>query len=232
MVMKEVQLAESWKVKQIFDPVSLKRFSQYFYKGRRALEVELKSKLAMQLSAYTLLEKDMRNILFWIDQINILKKEMGKEKDIIIPSDRNKANIIKGLYIALLTTYGKCFTSANGRRLNLNKKMVPQEHRELHFHLMHMRHNYAAHKGLDTVENIKAKLVLVPKKRMDVKPKIFMELTQPDSMFPSNSDDLYNLVRSLQSKLIDQSQKIEEKIFKDDIQPKGKEYWYKLAKKS
>lgn len=39
--------------------------------------------------------------------------------------DPSKMNIVKGLFIAALTFYGKCFTTCEGRKTKLESKLVP-----------------------------------------------------------------------------------------------------------
>ncbi len=50
----------------------------HFYKGQRALCVLLDSPLAMALSGYALIDKDLRNITFGIERVReLLKKQFA-----------------------------------------------------------------------------------------------------------------------------------------------------------
>ncbi|MCP4230912.1 MAG: hypothetical protein GY771_12315, partial [bacterium] len=164
-----------------YDPRTGDRRNQYFFKRNRAPRVELKSKLAQQLAGYTLIEKDLRNVITWLNEIDKLHPyDEYVEKGAQISFDRETYNIVKGLYVASLTFYGKCFTSCDGRKLKLKRSFLGEQYRSAHDEVMHMRHNFAAHSGADSFEEVKIALVLHLKKRSNEIPEIYRELSQAD----------------------------------------------------
>lgn len=58
---------------------------------------------------------------------------------------------------SLIVTYGKCFVSAEGRRLKLEidalKQYLTSEDIKVHHDLMSLRHTYVAHAGMGNAEN-------------------------------------------------------------------------------
>jgi hypothetical protein len=226
---RKTKLKNSWEIHEIFEQDTKKRYNKYFHKRKIAPRVELDSKLSQQLAAYTLIEKDLRNVLVWLEAI---EKMEPKEKLSAsgIADNREIFNLIKGLYVGALTIYGKCFTSCEGRRLKLQKKFMDQEYRELHDHIMHMRHNFAAHSGSDNFEEVKVVLVLYPNKKSNDKPFIYRELMQPDYI-ESTDISFIDLAKHLQTKVNEKIRVVSEKIFEDEVGPKGKDYWYKIANK-
>lgn len=89
-------------------------------------------------------------------------------------------DVARGLYIALVTTYGKMFTEAKGRGTSLNRNdWVPQQHLEIHDNLMHMRHTFTAHSGKDGPEECGTILAVDYSRKNRTPPRIFTELNQP-----------------------------------------------------
>mgnify|MGYP000341983542 CR=1 FL=1 len=226
---RKTKLKNSWEIHEIFEPDTKARYNKYFHKRKRAPRIELDSKLSQQLAAYTLIEKDLRNVLAWLGEIEKMDPN-GNVSPSGIGNDRNTFNLIKGLYVGALTIYGKCFTSCDGRRLKLQKKVMDKEFRELHEHVMHMRHNFAAHSGSDNFEEVKVVLVLYPNQRSNDKPFIYRELMQPDYI-ETTEIRFIDLVKHLQSKVNEKIKVVTDKIFEDEVATKGKDFWYKRANK-
>ena len=231
--MREIKQPNGWKIREILEPTTGRRVNQYFYKHNRAPRIQLESKLAKQLAGYTLIEKDLRNVIVWLSEIDeLISDEKKSSKSIQISPNRETYNIVKGLYVAALTFYGKCFTRCEGRRVKLEKNIVSEKYLPTHDDVIHMRHNFAAHSGADSFEEVKIALVLHPKKRSNMKPEIFRELSQAD--FKDSSDDekrFLHLAEHIRDKVIEKIHLVTDKIYESDIAPKGKEYWYKKAKK-
>ncbi|OCQ21953.1 hypothetical protein A7985_09085 [Pseudoalteromonas luteoviolacea] len=226
---RKKKLNNGWEIHEILEPDTKVRYNKYFHKRKIAPRIELDSKLSQQLAAYTLIEKDLRNALIWLEKIEKMEPEQSASAS-GVGSDRDHFNLIKGLYVAALTIYGKCFTSCEGRFLSLPRKFPDKEFRKFHDQIMHMRHNFAAHSGSDNFEEVKVVLVLYPNKRSNAKPFIYRELMQPDYL-TSTEISFIDLVKHIQSKVNDKIRILSEKIFEDEVRPKGKDYWYKIASK-
>lgn len=60
--------SDGWSVREAWDAKIGQRHNAYFFKRKRASRFEIKGKLAQQLAAYTLIEKDLRNVLVWLGE--------------------------------------------------------------------------------------------------------------------------------------------------------------------
>ncbi|MEQ5807721.1 hypothetical protein J3369_09905 [Alteromonas sp. NFXS44] len=226
---KKNKSRNGWEIHEVFEPENHTRYNRYFFKRKRAPRIELNGNIAKQLAGYSLIEKDLRNVLIWLDEIEKLHPTSMRGETKISP-DRNIYNLVKGLYVAVLTFYGKCFTKCEGRRIKLDKKLIDEDYKKVHDDVMHMRHNFAAHSGADSFEEVKIVLVLPPNKKSDEKPAIFRELMQPD--FTENQDvSLKKLVLHVHAKVLAKIEEVEEKVYDLEIRVKGKEYWYQTAKR-
>jgi hypothetical protein len=69
------------------------------------------------MAGYTMIEKDLRSALTWLDEIERRHVEhwSDKKRSFGRAEDRDNYNIVKGLFVALLTFYGKCFSKCEGR---------------------------------------------------------------------------------------------------------------------
>lgn len=226
--MRRTKDDSGWEVHEILDPHSNLRTNKYFFKRRRAPRIELSDKISQQFAAYALIEKDLRNVLIWLGEIENLHPLKNRTVTKISPN-REDFSIVKGLYVAALTFYGKCYTTCEGRRVKLEKNIMDEEFIGVHDDIMHMRHNFAAHSGADSFEEVKIALVLPPNIKSDAKPKIVRELRQPDFM-DDTEKPFQELVKHVQRKVIQKMSQIENKIYENEIAPKGKKYWYKRAK--
>ncbi|WP_036550182.1 hypothetical protein [Nitrincola lacisaponensis] len=230
--MKEIKRPDGWVIQEIIDPKTGERKNRYFYKRNRAPRVQLKSKVAQQLAGYSLIEKDLRNVITWLTEIDKLHpRDSHKSKPFQASPNRETFNIVKGLYVASLTFYGKCFTSCDGRRVKIEKSIIDDKFKEAHEDIMHMRHNFAAHSGADSFEEVKIALVLHPKVKSNMKPEIFRELSQADFKDSHEEDVRFlRLAEHVRRKVISKIDSLAERIYEKEIRPKGKKYWYNQAK--
>ncbi len=227
-----IDKGNGWTIKEaVFKSSDFKRHTKYFYKNKVAPRVEIKTKVAAQLAAYALIEKDLRNILIWLHEIEAIFPKQDRPTHSSISPDRNKFNIIKGLFVASLTFYGKCFTTCEGRKIKLEKSWLDEKYQTAHDKIINARHNFAAHSGADKFEEVKVALVFSPRKKDDFRPILYKELLQADLMlFDKTEISFSELVTHVQDKVIDKMRRLESKILDEDIYPKGKEYWYRKAK--
>ncbi|HZW61211.1 MAG TPA: hypothetical protein VFF04_03215 [Candidatus Babeliales bacterium] len=125
----------------------------YYYQSKSSkpgITIEINTNLSRQYCAYILIEKDLQDILDFIDILLELINVKEEKNDLLI----------KGLSRAILITYGKCFTQADGRRIKLGMEVISKEYKEIHNKLMDMRHNYVAHAGISQHEFCRGILVL------------------------------------------------------------------------
>jgi hypothetical protein len=131
--------------------------NEYLYCGEPAPSVQMTDKISEQYGAYSLMEKDLRSVIFWLQEIKNLKPD-----DLERWRKPEKMNLVKGLFVAALTFYAKCFTSCEGRRVKLEKSIFDADDLKVHENLMILRHNFAAHSGAEGFEEVKVSLALHP----------------------------------------------------------------------
>ncbi|GAA5648634.1 hypothetical protein [Vibrio proteolyticus] len=212
-------------IEEYYDPKK-GRYNKYYYGKKRAPQVKLTDKISQQFAAYTLIEKDLRSVIFWLEQISLMKPNVLDRT-----TDPMKMNLIKGLFVAALTFYAKCFTSCEGRKVKLESKHVPDDLLKVHEDIMKLRHNFAAHSGAENFEEVQVSLVLHPNKSKDIKPQLFTELAQPDFIGDSELPFL-ELAHQLQKVVWNKRKQVGDVVMQRVVRAESKSYWYKKAKQS
>lgn len=226
-----IDKGNGWKVREVAGDTATDRQTFYYYKNKIAIRIQLNSALAQQLAGYTLIEKDLRNVLAWLQGIDTLFPPNEHPNKTVISPDRERFNTIKGLYVASLTFYGKCFAQCEGRRARLSKKNIDIKFHETHDEILKQRNNYAAHSGADKFEDVKIALVLAPSKNTIAPPLLYRELSQPDVYMSSQDDEMsfIALVEHVRENVADKMKIVADKILHEEVAPLGKAYWYKKA---
>lgn len=229
---REKEKGNGWKIREVVGESITERQTFYYYKGKLAPRIQLKSKLAEQLGGYSLIDKDLRNVLAWLQAIDTLFPENERPYETAIAPDRERFNTIKGLFVASVTFYGKCFTQCEGRRVKLDKKIIDAQFLEEHEEILKLRHNFTAHSGAEKCEDVKIALVLPPKTSSNEPPEIYREISQPDLYMSSKDDEITfrKLVEHVREKVVKKMNVVVQKIFQEEVAPLGKEYWYKQAR--
>ncbi|HAS6159111.1 TPA: hypothetical protein I7156_22425 [Vibrio vulnificus] len=216
-------MSDGWIIEEYNDPKK-GRYNKYYYGKKPAPVVKMVDKISQQYAAYTLIEKDLRSVLFWLKEI-----ERMQPSNVERVKDPSKMNIVKGLFVAALTFYGKCFTACEGRKIKLEAKFVPEEFKETHELVMKMRHNFAAHSGAENFEDVRVSLVLHPSKKSDMKPQLYTEMAQTDFL-AGDEFPFVNMVETLQNLVLEKRSQVGDVVLDKLVRPKGKNYWYKKAK--
>ncbi len=199
-----VQEKDDWLIEETLSAEGTPSRAYYFRK-QLALRLELDGPIAKRLAGLTLLEKDLRTILAWIDALLGQLVELGDEEQLSAPSMMSsepeaiaKITVARALFVAIVTTYGKLFTSARGRGTSLNKRdSVPTEYEETHEYLMHVRNTFTAHSGLNSSESCEIVLAVDYSRRNRTAPRIFTELHQPTTISVPNLGKVRALVEAL-----------------------------------
>jgi hypothetical protein len=205
---------------------------KYFFRGVPAQRIPITSKLARQLSGYTLIERDLRAVHGWLETIlELSESQLAQEKEGWHLTDKPdpEHSLSSALFIAAVTCYAKCFTQAEGRRLKLERKdVVPTEMREVHDLVMSFRDNFAAHSGTAKYETAQIVLVLNPLIREGEGSKFLMrELLQPESYVRYNPIESFStLVERIREHVLEKTAQLTQKIFTEEINSKGSDYWY------
>ncbi len=216
-------MSDGWTIIETFIP-GKGLSNEYLYEEKPAPSVQMTDKISEQYGAYSLIEKDLRSVIIWLDEIEKLAPE-----DLDRWKNPDKMNLVKGLFVAALTFYGKCFTSCEGRRVKLEKTIIDPEYLDLHDHIMKLRHNFAAHSGAENFEEVKVSLALHPSKKSDMKPQLYSELSQPDYLIGEDVP-FKALAESIRKKVSEKRARVGDTVFERIVLPKGKMYWYKKAK--
>ena len=219
---------DQFQAKEFLDRVTGKAYRIYTYKRRACARVELTSRLAEQLAGYTLIEKDLRSVLIWLDEVESRHDEGPSEKKHSYSrgKDRENYNLIKGLFVALLTFYGKCFSKCDGRPVKLERAQLENRFHELHDDCIEYRHNFAAHSGAKKIEHVEIALVYPVKYKKEVNFMIFRELHQPDVFSPKvGAVTLRELFEHARGKALAKIDLLVEKIKNEEIIPNTHKYW-------
>jgi hypothetical protein len=181
-----MQQSKGIESKHFIDRVTGKTYRRYTFKGKPCVRVELKSKIVDQLAGYTLIEKDLRSVRIWLEEIEKLHTDGPKRSSESYHSstDRERYNIVKGLFVAALTFYGKCFSKCDGRPVKLERVQLDPKFADLHDTCISYRHNFAAHSGAMRLEHVEVAAVFPQRPRPDSPIQIFRELHQPDLFWP------------------------------------------------
>lgn len=213
-------------VKEFIEPDTGKAHRVYTYKRKPCKRVVLTSKLAEQLAGYILIEKDLRSVLVWLAEINARASTYKTGKRFSVSPDRAVFDLVKGLFVASLTFYGKCFTKCEGRPVKLERAQLDPSFRELHDDCMAYRHNFAAHSGAKKLEHVTVVLISPVKYGKHIPFNIFKEVTQPDVFWPVEGDlSLPSLVEHVQSLVKKKIELLNKKIQTEEVAPMANSYW-------
>ena len=200
----------------------------YTYKRKLCRRVLLESRLCSQLAGYSLIEKDLRSVLIWLGEIESQHKDGPSRKGEHFARSTNRAtyNIIKGLFVAALTFYGKCFSKCEGRPVKLERAQLDEKYRPLHDECIAYRHNFAAHSGAKKLEHVEIALVSPFKHKGKVPFKVYRELFQPDLFWPSSEEiTLTSLAEHVRSIATSKIEFLTEKIQREEVIPNAQTYW-------
>lgn len=221
-IVKKV-MSDGWTIIETYIPGKGLN-NEYLYCGEPAPSVQMTDKISEQYGAYSLIEKDLRSVIFWLQEIENLKPE-----DLDRWKKPEKMNLVKGLFVAALTFYAKCFTSCEGRRVKLEKSIFDADDLKVHEHLMSLRHNFAAHSGAEGFEEVKVSLALHPDIESNMRPNLYSELSQPD--YISGEQLAFKaLAEKLRKMVFEKRANVGDKVLEKIVAPKGKKYWYEQAK--
>ena len=99
-----------WSIEERVDPISGRIPNRYYFRKRLCGRVKLEGSIAARAAGYHLIEKDLRNITEWLNQIQTLMKEAAPNdyvnQEYFIASNRSTFQIIKGLFVATLLFTG------------------------------------------------------------------------------------------------------------------------------
>lgn len=229
--MEPVENENHWKIVPLIDKSTGAHRQEYFFKGNPAKRVVLSSQLAKQMQGYVLIERDLRMVGEWLKTIaRISRQPETRDPHAWTTNDDATHAVVFGLFVASVTTYGKCFAQAEGRRVQLDDSWIPIGFDDTHKRMREMRNKFTAHSGSEEFESVNVVLVVpVQYGRLHPKeqPRLYREMRQTEAQL-SFDDDEYSfaeLVTRLQRMVLEKLDGLNAKIFSDEIRPKGYGYW-------
>lgn len=217
-----------WSVREIVEPDSGKIHRIYSYKGKVCKRIPLDSQLAKRLAGYVLIEKDLRSAGLWLSEIqnirgdDALLDQRGSRRS----PDRERYNIVKALFVAALTFYGKAFAQAEGRRVKLERRQLDAGFHKTHDDAISFRNNFAAHSGAKSLERARIAIALPPKGKR-TPPNLYREIDQPDWMMEGEGKTFAELIAHAHLIPVRKMAELEQKIMEEEVLPLGYEFWDK-----
>jgi len=224
------KMPRRWTSKEVIEKETGNVYRLYSYNGKPCKRIVLDSPMAKQLAGYVLIEKDLRSAGVWLSEIENIRGDdaLLDNKGSWRSEDRERYNLVKGLFVAALTFYGKCFSQCEGRRVKLERRQISEEFHKAHDDAILLRNNFAAHSGAKLIERAEVALVLPPKNKRDQLPQIYREMTQPDLVFKKIGEkSLSELVEHARTIPLQKIAQLSEKILREEVLPKGYAFWEK-----
>ena len=221
-------MTDAFTVNEFVEPKTGTSHRVYTYKRKPCHRVLLTSRLSTHLAGYSLIEKDLRSVLAWIDAIDKLHVERftGKGNHFSKSADRSNYNVVKGLFVAALTFYGKCFSKCEGRPVKLERAQVASQFHDLHDQCIEYRHNFAAHSGSKRIESAAIALVYPKRFKREVPFKLFREINQPDLFWPAPADlSLAQLVTHVQGIALSKIESLGGRIEAEEVTSNAARFW-------
>jgi hypothetical protein len=223
-------MKDPWAIREILDGKTGKVERIYTFKRKRCRRVVLDSPLARQLAGYALIEKDLRSVRLWLENIRAMHQRGPKNTNdrFAHSADRKSYTLIKGLFVAALTFYGKCYSRCEGRRVKLERSQLEPRFHVTHDEAIRFRHNFAAHSGAAKLEDVTIALVFPAKAKVRELPRIYRELSQPDLLWSEDSSaeaSFVALTEHAHSIVVNKISSLDDKIMKEDVLPRGFGYW-------
>ena len=213
--------------------------SVFLYRDKPCPDIELTSPLARRYGGYSLIRIDLLDAQEWLKRAHDLVPDRERrtvartesEPDrYFLSEDRPTFRLIKSLWYSAIVLYGKCYASAEGRKVKLERSNLPNEYLEVHDKVITFRNTIVAHAGETAHESAKVKLVLSPNPKTD---KLWLRADISRLHFEDDRDDPFSFAHLVDRALENVDRKIEElrtRLLEKEVFPLGKEHWYKKAR--
>ena len=224
----------NWTVIEKINSENYSIENEYFFKGKNAYKIRLESKTAENLAGYLLIQRDIKNIISWLDLLEkIIHKIYGKNipKTLQLRStpESEDYDLAKSLFVSLITFYGKLFVKAEGRKVKLEKNIYGEDEyfKGMHDELIRQRNDFVAHSGNNKIEGVNVVLLIDSDKNSNEIPIITREVFQPNAPSIEYINSIRRVMDHLKSKIDYKTSSIQEKIY-NNIVSKGKHFYYKF----
>lgn len=209
---KETESSYGLKIERFFNSKKNEVDLHFLFNNLIVKNVTLTGKIVNSYSGNCLIQKDITSACVWMEKAITLNKEcvnglsIGHDNDDIQYIEQNDP-IIKALFVASLTFYGKAFTEAQGRGAQLKVDLISPEYRDFHLEIMRYRHHYAAHSGESKIEIAKTYVLLMPNQRNSLSPTLYTSRMQPNLLDPEHLLELFKHVLKVVEDRMSTSQK-------------------------
>jgi hypothetical protein len=196
-----------------------------FRAGKKKLaSFVITGKIAKQLSAYYLIEKDLRSALAWQKLLGEMAKDHPyspiKDEDGLDETDE----MIRALFIASVLFYAKCFTQAQTRGTKLEKRdHISDELKSLHDGIMKVRDKFMVHSDSDHYETVTVNLIVQNLPNNEVQFLSICELIQTRT-FDYNKYHFIDLIENVRTKVNAKIGQLNEKVYEEEVKPHGNDY--------
>lgn len=163
--------------------------------GQLLPSVRLSGANVERYAGWLLIEDDLEASLNWYRKSEDLRNEHSPQDGSRYSQIENRdvLDIVKALFVASLTFYGKAFADAEGRRVRMRREQLNESFRRAHDDFIRYRHQLAAHSGADKIESAVAHAYLMP---LDDGAHLNISLTgiQPSFLADQNNQSFETLI--------------------------------------
>lgn len=193
---------DEWWIKRFLSKDGKYVFSYHYQRKSAPAQPKriIETLISHKLAGYLLIEKDLEDIAALLS---------AHEERFLGIADPENDIIVQAIMKAIVTTYGKCFTSATqrgsdrGRGIKLEAIIIPKAYLDLHLYMMDMRNQYISHGGDSMHEQLHLLLLVPPLKEIkkglrgkNVSGYVKLQkcLTQTTTVSLLNNDELTPLI--------------------------------------
>lgn len=212
-----MKLQNNWSVKR-FIPAKTDNIMSTFFHGKKKAETKkLESPKSKVYAGYVLMKHEIKNINAWVEIKHSIINKHDDLKELATVGykwDLVSHEHIQAIFIAIISTYGKLFSNAEGRRVKLERTQIPSEFLKIHDHLIKLRDKYTAHSGDSEIESCVPILVYC-RKQDKVIGMIDHDIIQPAGM--KFDDSFIKLINHIDAFLEQKIETIKRKIIDDEL---------------
>ena len=207
----------------------------FFYRDKPCPAIPLTSPVARQFGGYSLIRVDLLDAKEWLKRAHDLVPSGNQPRSVkastardryFLSGDPSTFRLIKSLWFSAIVLYGKCYASAEGRKVKLERSNLPDEHLEIHDKIITLRNTIVAHAGTTAHESAKVKLVLSPNPKTD---RLWLRADVSRVDFADDRDDPVPFARLVDQVIEQVDRKLGElnaRLLKKEVFPLGKQHWY------
>jgi hypothetical protein len=178
----------------------------YYWKGTNVEKVAVTGGIVRRYAGLTMIQRDLQNAWRWSRYAAELLDGVGLSNTVPFQSidNRDVGDLIKGLFVAALSYYAKCFNRAEGRRVRLSREMIAKEYQSEHDDFMEYRNTLAAHAGSNELEHVQPYLLLIPPSQAEFDFTLVTAGKQADFSHSGDSKGFSLLIEHVLQLVVDQ----------------------------